>query len=297
MKIFFALILSLYIFIINAQPFYLIVHGTWCRPFSWHMPGGDFYDALVQATDNISVSFFIWSGNNNHAARAKAAQQLVDHIAICVPPDAELNLITHSHGSNVAILASHIMGQQKNPRPIHHFYALGTPVSTMSYFPDMTIIKYFYNMFSFSDLVQPVFGIFKREFPAHERIANLFIMINGKEPSHSDLHSPFIAYWLPHLAEKFRHNGIGNFDQFTFEKPGIIHFYTDKTPLYQIDELRSARQQRDLLMLLNFKRKIEKLDEASRSNLRDISEILHSDPTSHKATKGSTAICHNSKLL
>jgi hypothetical protein len=254
MKIFFALILSISIFSISAQSFYLIVHGTWCPQFSWHMPGGDFHDALVQATDRVSVLFFIWSGYNNHAARIKAADQLVRHIETYVPYDAELNVITHSHGSNVAILASHIMEHQQSRHRIHHFYALGTPVSTVSYFPNMNIIKYFYNMFSFSDMVQTVFGIFNREFPAHERIANLFITINGREPSHSDLHAPCIAYWLPQLPEKLRTNRIGNFDQFTFEKPGLINFYTDKPPIYQVDEHRVARQQRDILMLLNFKR-------------------------------------------
>ncbi len=265
MKVFLALILSFYSLIANAKPFYLIIHGTWCRPLSWHTPGGDFYEALLEATDEISVSFFIWSGSNSHAARMKAAQQLVDHIAICVPADAELNLITHSHGSNVAILASHIMSQEpKNRYRIHHMYALGTPVNSGSYFPNMSIIKYFYNMFSFSDIVQPVFGIFKREFPQHERIANLFVTINGREPSHSDLHSPVIASWLPHLPHILHAKRIGNFDQFSYEKPGIIHFYTDKPPHYEIDELRLLRQKQDMLMVLNFKRSLQRLSHAER---------------------------------
>lgn len=247
MKIFMVLIFCIQMLALSAKPFYVIIHGTWCRPFSWHMPGGDFYDALVHATDSISVSFFIWSGNNNHQDRIKAAQQLVEHLAICVPPNAELTIIAHSHGANVAILASHIMECQKNPYIIHHFYALGTPVSTVSYFPNMHIIRSFYNIFSFSDMVQPVFGMFKREFPPHERISNLCITINGKEPSHSELHSPLVASWLPHLPHTLQ-----SFNT----KPGIIHFYTDKPPIYQIDELRSVRQQRDMIMLLNFKRKI-----------------------------------------
>lgn len=243
MRIFILLLLCIFA-LTNTKPFYLIIHGTWCRPFSWHMPGGDFHSALTKATDPISVSFFIWSGDNSHAARLKAAQQLVEHIALCMPPNAELNLITHSHGSNVGILASQIMGQQSHPQRIHHFYAFGTPVSTVSYFPDMSVINYFYNMFSFSDMVQPVFGIFKREFPKHERIANLCITIDGKAPSHSDLHAPIIAQWLPHLPLHL----------ITYENPGLIHFYSNKPPFYEIDDLRTVRQQRDMMMLLNFKR-------------------------------------------
>lgn len=246
MKISFFAVLCITVLSVHPKPFYLIIHGTWCRPFSWHMPGGDFHTALTKATDPISVSFFIWSGENSHAARLKAAEQLVEHIALCVPPDAELHLITHSHGSNVGILASHIMAKQPDKyHKIAHFWALGTPVSTTSYFPDMNVITYFYNMFSFSDMVQPVFGIFKREFPKHERIANICVMIDGQAPSHSNLHSPIIAHWLPQLPTKF-----------TYENPGIIHFYKDKPPVYEIDKYRTLRQQRDMMMLVNFKRRI-----------------------------------------
>jgi hypothetical protein len=38
--------------------YYIVIHGTWSRPFSWHMPGGTFYDALTSVSSLGTVSFF-----------------------------------------------------------------------------------------------------------------------------------------------------------------------------------------------------------------------------------------------
>jgi hypothetical protein len=261
MKILIISIILTHICLIWAKPYYLIVHGTWCRPFSWHMPGGDFYDALVQVTDQMSVSFFIWSGSNCHIDRIKAAQRLVDYIELSVSKDSELNIISHSHGSNVTFLASHIMAKDpKNKNRIQRLYALGTPINMQSYAPDMAVIQYLYNLFSFNDFVQPVFGIFTREFITHPRIANLVVLINGKGPMHSELHSPIIARWIPHLPEKLQTDCIGNFEQFNYTQPGVIHFWENKEPIYEIDKDRGKRQDRDAMILAS-------LNNILRSNL------------------------------
>jgi hypothetical protein len=231
-----------------AQPHYLIIHGTWCPVFSWHMPGGDFYEALVQAASPASVSFFIWSGHNSHQARVQAAQELVTYIHTTIAPDRPLIIVAHSHGANVAILASHILGQDPaNSNRILYVYALGVPVHPHYYFPDMHVITYFYHFFSFNDVIQPVLGLFEREFPAHERIANIFITIDGQEPCHSQLHSPAIARWLPYLSDPHKRHCIESFEEFDYQKPGIIHFYRDKPPCYEIDGLRKLRQERDII--------------------------------------------------
>ena len=58
-----------------------------------------------------------------------------------------------------------------------------------NYLPNMKVIQYLYNLFSFEDLIQTVLGLSVREFPEHKRIANLRVIINGKEPDHAGLTS------------------------------------------------------------------------------------------------------------
>ena len=38
--------------------YYIIVHGTWSRPFTWHMPGGSFYESIASVSQPGTVSFF-----------------------------------------------------------------------------------------------------------------------------------------------------------------------------------------------------------------------------------------------
>lgn len=224
--------------------YYIIIHGTWSRPFSWHMPGGDFYDALASVSQPGTVSFFLWSGENSHEARIAGGKKLVRYIQQFYPHDAEINIVSHSHGSNVGILASQEFAKDPyNKHRIHNFYALGTPTNTTQYMPDMNAISYFYNLFSYNDYVQPVFGFFEREYPKHDRIANICITINKKEPRHSEMHAALIAQWIPSIHEDLASQAIAGFDQFTFKKPGIIHFNDGDTPTYELDEERRYKKE------------------------------------------------------
>lgn len=230
--------------------YYLIIHGTWSRPFGWHAPGGEFYDALSAVTDLGTVSFFLWSGDNTHEARVEASRRLVEFIQRHYAPEAQLNIVAHSHGSNVAILASQLLAKDPhNKHKIHNFYALGTPTNTESYMPDMRSIHYFYNMFSYNDFVQPVFGVFGREYPEHPRIANLFVTINGKEPRHGELHDALIAQWIPSIHRELAAQRLAGFEKFEFKKPGIIHFSSGKTPRYEFDTTREQKRERDKMII------------------------------------------------
>ena len=62
--------------------------------------------------------------------------------------------------------------------------------------PNMDKIDFMYHFFSYADLVQPVLGLFGREYPSHERIANIRTLINDKNPLHSQLHNPLVAKWI-----------------------------------------------------------------------------------------------------
>lgn len=240
LPIFFALSL-------HAHSVYIIIHGTWASKYPWHMPQGDFFDALERSLlpHHASVVSFLWSGKLDHNSRTTAAQCLVKLIK-SYPTSTRIIIVAHSHGANVGIIASQQLAKDaKNKHSIYSFYALGTPVNCESYMPNMKIITYFYNLFSYDDFVQSCLGIFGREYPLHERVANIRITIDGKYPSHSELHSPIVAQWLTGIHELYQKNNNGNFGSFLFKKPGIIHFTNDKLPLYAVDIEREQLRKQD----------------------------------------------------
>src|SRR5437762_9800343 len=196
---------------------YIIVHGTWGLETTWYMPGGDFFDALeISAKEhNATVVPFSWTGKNNIQARQKAAQNVAKLIET-YDKATEIIVIAHSHGGNVAIIASHLL--QKNK--IFCLYTLGTPINR-SLYPNMDMIRYCYNFFSFDDLVQPVLGMFEREYAPHERIANVRVVINGKEPDHTDLHNVVVGKWLSYISI---HADI------IMNEPGVLYFSDTQAP-------------------------------------------------------------------
>ena len=236
----FAILLSiLFSFSLLATTRYLIIHGTWSKQFDWFMPGGDFYDALANQIPPGTVSFFLWSGKNRDDSRREAAQKLVEYIQLFYSSKDELILIGHSHGGNVALLASQLMGNiPNNQHHIHTLFTLGTPISKMSYWPDMNVIEKLYNLFSFNDFVQPVLGCFEREFPAHERITNIEVIINRKEPQHPELHHPLIARYIPHLQEIVKSN-----------ENSVLYLNDDEEPCIIADLDREYKHERDRQIL------------------------------------------------
>ncbi len=231
---------------------FILIHGTWAFKEPWHMPGGVFFDELEYYAHffNIKIVPYRWEGANNHKTRVHAAKGLVKLIQ-SYPKDIQICIVAHSHGTNVGIIASQLLVQDEvNKHHIEVFYALGTPINS-DYQPDMHIINYFYNLFSFEDFVQPVLGIFKRCYNTHERIANICITINGKEPGHCELHDPVVAQWLPGLHESLMNKKID------LIHPGIIHFYSNREPKYEIDKNREELIEQDLelskLILLSFR--------------------------------------------
>lgn len=243
-KIIYILFFSVYL--LQAESVFILIHGTWGADCSWYVTKGDFFDALEHTVckKNSSVVSFRWSGGAGHEARFKAAQSLVKLIRT-YNPSVAIYIVAHSHGGNVATLASHMLEEEENNK--HHIralFTLGTPVMS-NYLPNMNTIHYLYNLFSFEDLIQTVLGISGREYPEHKRIANLRLFINGKEPIHSDLHHPIVGKWLPYLHQHFkqylRDNGITGY----ISEPSIVYFSNDKAPEYIFDVNRTELLERD----------------------------------------------------
>lgn len=256
MKLYFILLL-LYASLIHTHEVFIIIHGTWSSEALWYMPGGDFFEEFEKNCVNGHVIPFCWSGKNDHEARIRAAQTLTKLIQ-SYPVETTITIVAHSHGGNVAILASQILSKNTNhycPGPprrnrIAVLYTLGTPISTNCQ-PNMNVIGHVYNLFSFEDLVQPVLGMFKRQYKLHKRIGNMRITIDDKQPDHTNLHNPIVGSWLPQFHTWMVNNKID------LQSPGIIHFARNQEPRYEVDETRKELIARDLrlsaLILTSFR--------------------------------------------
>jgi hypothetical protein len=231
---------------IQAQSVFILIHGTWGADCSWYVPEGDFFVALEETVSerNSVVVPFRWSGGCGHESRAKAAQNLVKLIKT-YDENMPIFIIAHSHGGNVVSLASHILAQEEgNKHNIRALFTLGTPVMS-NYLPNMKVIQYLYNLFSFEDLIQTVLGLSVREYPEHKRIANLRVLINGKEPDHAGLHHPLVGKWIAYVHRHFKQHLESKDIRDNISEPTIVHFDDDKEPAFAHDIYRNDLLERD----------------------------------------------------
>ncbi|HLJ31697.1 MAG TPA: hypothetical protein VKU36_04625 [Candidatus Babeliales bacterium] len=232
----------------NEKPssVFILIHGTWGADCDWYVPNGDFFQALEEtvSSKNSVVVSFRWSGGCGHESRLKAAHSLVKLIKT-YSIDTSIFIIAHSHGGNVATLASHVLAQEEtNKHRIRALFALGTPVMS-NYLPNMKIVHYLYNLFSFEDIVQTVLGVSKREFPEHKRIANLRVVINSKEPDHSGMHHPLVGKWIAYIHKHFKEYLQEKKILDSISEPSVVYFDEIKAPEYAPDPNRATLLERD----------------------------------------------------
>ena len=88
---------------------FVLVHGTWGSPRTSSSPGGSAFCNWIsdQIKEQTTFLRFEWSGHNSHRARFKAAERLGAFLnnVRSQYPDAQLFLICHSHGGNIALYA------------------------------------------------------------------------------------------------------------------------------------------------------------------------------------------------
>ncbi len=114
----------------------MLVHGTWAANSTWWQPGGDFYSyiwASVRPDLYENPDRFSWSGVYSDAARLQAAQDLVAWVT--AHNEDGLDLITHSHGGSVAMLAT-----QSGLR-VRELVLLSCPVHIPKYLPDFAQVR------------------------------------------------------------------------------------------------------------------------------------------------------------
>jgi Lipase (class 3) len=226
---------------------FILIHGTWGANGLWYQPGGDFFSQfeMCAAQANAMAVPFRWSGDNTDKARRDAAHNLTRLIQ-SYPANIRICIVAHSHGGNVALLASQFCAFDTTlHKRIDAVYLLGTPAGNSTYKPDMRVINYLYNIISFEDMVQPVIGFFGREQPVHEHSANIRVTIDGKEPDHFELRGVVMGKWLVHLDQMFCAQIHEDNAHYFFEKPGVIHLSTHKKPIYEVDADWQMRIERD----------------------------------------------------
>lgn len=240
LRAFILLLLPTYCY--TQQRVFIIIPGTWASDSSWSKPGGDFFNALEERAQQLGFIAvpYTWSGALSHAQRVAAGKGLARLIA-SYPSDTLFYLAAHSHGGNVAMIASQELPHLSNAHKIHVLYTLATPIDPDQYAPNMRSINYLYNIFSFNDFVQPILGLYHRTYPTQERVANIRIFINDEEPHHCTIQDQALACALPDLHDYLTQYHGGSI----FEHPGIVRIHTNEMPSFKIDICHDALLKKD----------------------------------------------------
>jgi hypothetical protein len=128
----------------------IVIGGTRADPKDWQDSG--IVQRVQKTFQDPNTQLFTWSGGNSNAARRNAAAMLAHMINNHkFAPGEKLNIVSHSHGGNVAFLAS-----QKIYRRIDTLVTLGTPMR--EYRPREGSIGRHINVYSQHDKVQIVGG-------------------------------------------------------------------------------------------------------------------------------------------
>jgi pimeloyl-ACP methyl ester carboxylesterase len=180
----------------------IIIHGTGARSARWWQHGSGFWNYINGVVGNVygGSDAFSWSGRNRHSARQTAATDLANWAL--AHPATNLDIIAHSHGGNVALLASH------EGLEIRKLINLGTPIRT-EYLPSLHNIETLHNVFSTRDFVQTPAGTIPNRRGEGRTLADSERIINhratddgtGSSPGHSELHetSTWQASYLEQL--------------------------------------------------------------------------------------------------
>lgn len=126
----------------------VIIHGTWAANGDWWRPDGDFfeYTRVHLGRDDLydQEDQFRWSGKNREGSRQEAGLELDKWLRS--HPARVVNVLAHSHGANIAMLAT------RQGVRIDRLVMLSPPVRT-DYFADWSKVGSAFNIQASSDPV------------------------------------------------------------------------------------------------------------------------------------------------
>ena len=92
-----------------ADEITIIIHGTFASNGKWWRSGGDFFEYVKKDLNRSDLygqtDQFKWSGKNRDRKRRQASVALKSWLK--GHPSKKVNIFAHSHGANVAMLATH----------------------------------------------------------------------------------------------------------------------------------------------------------------------------------------------
>lgn len=166
-----------------------VIHGTWAANGTWFRPGGDFFDFIKPSRPDLydGPDIYTWSGGYSDKARSDGANGLkkwVDDKGA-----AGLDIMGHSHGANVILLAS------KRGLKMSKVVLLSCPVHVDKYFPDFTKVS------------KPVFSV---RVKLDLVIAADFGGQKFKDPNIKEIVLPlWFDHFASHSPQVWRDNNVG----------------------------------------------------------------------------------------
>lgn len=129
----------------------VVVPGTWHNAETWQNEQG--FLGRIQSTFGEKPTVLNWSGGDNRWERAAAAGQLFSLVNNHeFKANEKLNIVGHSHGGNIALLASHML-----ERPIDNLVTFALPVRS-DYQAEPGKINNHINVYTNFDAVQVLGG-------------------------------------------------------------------------------------------------------------------------------------------
>lgn len=195
-------------------------------------------DGLVESgyIDHDHLYFFGWSGKVSNNERKRTAQelllpaleQLIQQYKTEHNVTPIINIITHSHGGNVALYLLNALEETQSPITINELILLAVPVQSWTRsFAASDKCNQMYSLYSTDDTLQIVdpqgiqahtqatemtdkpdfFALSDRTFGPHEHLTQARILINGRDPWHIGfidlVYPPTLRKSFPHYFPRF----------------------------------------------------------------------------------------------
>ncbi len=227
---------------------YILIHGSFASPthmmiygnrLHWCQPGHKSFE-MLKITSGATLINHPWSGGINLSDLVAGAQTLIVLIKKYLPTHT-IHIVAHSNGGNVALLAIDALARNSHAKIIDQLILLGTPIYLHWYPTSIKAVRSIYNLFSYGDVIQPVFNHYERLLPEHNHIFNIQVTMNGACATHNHLYKADIIRLIP----QFRH-------LFAKKDKYCLHCATGKDPIIVLDVTRDAD-------ILNDKNNIKKL--------------------------------------